>query len=158
MAEVRLIPEGDLPPRALGAGDAVGDNFDLGRLLLREQGAEQCADDGIHAAGQNDHGDAGTLAVAVEGREAGVQLNVGLENFDALRDGFMERDGRKHIGECIAEAPAVGEDLEVQLTAPGDAVADVVGEVVVALGCLAWGGGRAGGECGGGTVGEGDGA
>lgn len=116
---------------ALGAGrDVVADNLHV--PARAEHLVEQGADDGLHAAAEDDDGDVVRLRPAVKVLEARVELDVGEEQPQALVKGRLH--AVEHAVEHVAKVGAAGEHLAVVGLALGRAAAQVVNHVVVGVG------------------------
>ena len=137
MAVDALIVELDLPTAllvdalAFPGRDIVAHDLNLPGAGT-EQGVEQGADDGLHAAAQDDDGDVVLAGPGVELLEARVELDILLEDVHALVEGRV--DGVHHLLEGVAEVHAAVEDVLVSLDALLAAVAEVVGDVVIRVG------------------------
>lgn len=115
-----------------GAGaHVVAHDLEIIGLGGPQQVGEQGADDGLHAAAEDDDGDVVGLGPEVELAEARVELDVLQQEVDALVVG--RRDAVHHLLEGGAEVAAAVEDVLVALLAQGGAEADGVGQVVVAV-------------------------
>ena len=95
MSEVTLVMELDLPPSFLfnllrrPMRDFVAHDFDV-VAFWPDEVDEQSADDGRHAGGEDDDGDAGVAGPFVEVVEVGVEFYVGAEGLDAFGEGRFD--------------------------------------------------------------------
>jgi len=112
----------------------IADDADLGRLLCTKPPGEQCSNDGLHAAREDDNGHVGRLGPLVKLLEVRIEGDVLPQQVDDRAEG--RRDGVHHLLKGVAEgAPAV-QDVLVALLAQGDAEAEVVrAEVIGVLFC-----------------------
>lgn len=115
---------------SLARANVVADNLDV--PVGAEVGVEQGADDGLHATAKDDNGDVVLTSPVVELAEARVELDVLLEDLDALVKG--ELDAVQHLGEGVAEVHLAVKDVDIQLTAALNTKTVGVGEEVIGIG------------------------
>lgn len=109
----------------------VAHNLEVIGLGLAEQVLEQGADDGLHAATEDDNGDIVGLGPQVELLETRVELDVLEQDVDALVVGSA--DAVHHFLERVAELADTVQYVLVALFPQGGTEADVVGQVVIAV-------------------------
>lgn len=115
---------------ALASSDVVADDLNVVGLVA-EPHLEEAANDGLHAATQDDDGDVAGLAPLEEVKEAGVELDVGAEMLDALVEGGG--DGVHHLHKGLAVGAAAPENVVVALEAALDTEAEVLRHPVIGI-------------------------
>lgn len=109
----------------------IAHNLEVVGLGLAQQVLEQGANDGLHAATEDDNGNIVGLGPQVKLLETRVELDILEQDVDALVVGCA--DAVHHFLERVAELADAVQHVLVALFPQGRAEADVVGQVVIAV-------------------------